>query len=55
MQGIVLTAYDWRGAQSSDPALKFVIDCLIENRKPTTEEAEIHMVDRRYVYDWEQY
>ena len=49
------TAHDWRGAQSSDPSLKFVIDCLIENRKPTTEEAEIHMIDRRYVYDWEQY
>ncbi|MCW4344300.1 MAG: RNase H-like domain-containing protein, partial [Candidatus Thiodiazotropha endolucinida] len=55
LQSTALSASDWRGAQSKDACIKFVIDCLLEGRKPTADEAENMMVDRRYVSDWEQY
>ena len=55
LQATALSSHDWIEAQTKDICLKFLIDCLLEGRKPTADEAEKELVDRRYVSDWEKY
>ena len=38
IKGTALSTKDWRQAQSQDRNLRFVVNCLLEIYKPTTED-----------------
>ena len=50
-----LRSTDCHKAQSSDAHIKFVIDSLLNNNKPTTQQAKSKGVDSRYLADWDDY
>ena len=50
-----LKKQDWRKAQSKDPNIRFVVDCLIEGYKPSHQDAIKRQLDKRYMYEWQSY
>ena len=50
-----LKKQDWRKAQSSDPNLSFVVDCLIEGYKPSSQDTIQRQLDKRYISEWQSY
>ena len=52
---MALSSQDWITAQTNDPNLKFVMDCLIEGRIPNEEETESRGIDYRFTSNWDKY
>ena len=55
LTGTALSTQDWNKAQAEDKSISFVVDRLIVGEKPTTAEAENENIDKRYLYNWENY
>ena len=55
LAGTALTSQDWRKAQASDPNICFIIDNLLTGRKPTSQQANQHDIDMKYLSDWNTY
>ena len=48
-----LKKQDWRKAKSSDPNRSFVVDCLIEDYIPSSQDAFQRQLDKRYIIEWQ--
>ena len=55
LTSMALSSQDWITAQTNDPNLKFVMDCLIEGRVPKAEETESRGIDSRFTSNWDKY
>ena len=54
LKGTSLSAKDWQKAQTADKNIKFMIDHLHKEQKPTPTQIERNGLDQRYMYEWEK-
>ena len=55
LEGTALKSQDWIKAQAADPNINFVLDCLVQGRKPEPKNIASDKIDRRYLSDWQNY
>ncbi|MCG7878320.1 MAG: hypothetical protein JAY78_18545, partial [Candidatus Thiodiazotropha taylori] len=53
LKATALSRQDWLKAQSGDPNIRFIMDHIISDKKPTTLQAEKFGIDRRYLLSWD--
>ena len=55
LKGTSLSAKDWKKAQTADRNIRFIIDSMQKEQKPTATQVEGNGIDQRYMYEWEKF
>ena len=55
LKGTSLSAKDWKKAQTADRNIRFIIDSMQKEQKPTATQGEGNGIDQRYMYEWEKF